>query len=189
MTDSQKKIVAVLSSLFLVCACCGGPILWSSAAFTSSIITGTTEMKQITNEIATYTLPTGYSESFAFNFTGNKVITIVDDMQVPSIFIFMAKVPPTPGVDQSQLESQMNLIVAQFNVQPVVFTQERTETRIINQQKTNIIYSSGQDSNGTRQQQVRLFFKSSKGLVFMMAYGPEDKWDQASIEQLLDSLK
>lgn len=189
MTDSQKKIVALVSTLFLVCACCGGPIFWSGVAFTSSISTNPAEMQQITNAVASYTLPEGYTEIFVANFTGNKVITIVDNEQGPNIIIWMMLMPPLPEGDIDQFENQMHALMKQFNLQSVNFQQENIEVRTVNQRKTKIIHSTGPDSNGTRQRQMRLFFKSSQGTVFMMAQGPEDKWDQASIEQLLDSIK
>ena len=189
MTERRKKVIAILSTIFLICACCGGFTFWSGVSIRSAIITDPDKIKTVGQDIATYTIPDGYQEFLAFQFLGNKSIAIVNDDTPPEILILLMQVPTGQGIDDAQFETQMRSIMEQFNFQPIDFQFEKTETREINGRETDITYNSGEDDTGQPFRQMSLFFRTEKGKAFILAQGPEADWDQTEINQLLDSIQ
>ncbi|MEM7028172.1 MAG: hypothetical protein AAF629_01170 [Chloroflexota bacterium] len=189
MTERRKKVIALLSTVFLVCTCCGGFTLWTGTFIRSAVITDAERVQTVGQEIAAYAVPDGYQEFIGFQFLGNKSVAIVNDGEPPEVIILLMQVPTGQGIDDAQFETQMRTVMEQFNFQPIDFKLDETETRQIAGRDVEVTYNSGSDNAGLAFRQMSLFFSTRKGKAFILAQGPESAWDQTKINQLLDSIE
>jgi len=188
MTENRKKAIAILGSLFILCTCCGGLTFWVGSLFSQAVTTDPIKIRHIGQEIADYTLPAGYSEILGIDFMNTKTVTIAAAPAADTL-IFLMQVPEAQGVSEAEVEQQLQTILQRFNIQPVDFTQERVETRMVNDQTVEVAFNQGSDQSGQTFKQMTAFLRSRKGKVFLMAQGSEAGWDQAGLDSLLESLR
>jgi len=189
MTEKQKKIIAILGTLFILCSCCGGGVFWVNSLFRQGLITDPVQVRRLGHEIATYTLPEGYNEWLGFDFLTAKIIAIVDNPASPEMMIFLMHVPVAEGVNPGETEQQLQGMMQHFNVQAIDFSFDRSEPRLINGETVDLSYHTGTDGAGVRYRQVTGLFESERGKVIILAQGPESDWDQGMLDHLLDSIR
>lgn len=189
MTESRKRKVAILGSLFILCSCCSGLIFWTSSLLNQAVMTDPLRVREIAAEIADYTLPDGYSEILGISFMDARSIAIAPDNYPPATMIFLMRIPEAQGISGTEAERQVRTLIRRFSLQPLDFTFERSEPRTVNDQEVDLIFNTGTDGAGVAFRQMTVFFQSSKGKVFMMAQGPEAQWDQEAVDSLLDSIR
>jgi len=190
MSERRKKVLAVLASLLIVCGCCSGLGFWAGTFFDQFLVTDPVELKVMGREIATYILPDSYSEVLGFNFMEVKSVALAKDVQASDTVIFLMQVPPFQGqVSEAQAEQQLRTLVQQLNLQPLDFSQERVENRVINDQEVEVIFNQAADNDGQGFKQMLVFLDSSQGKVFLMAQGSEALWDQEELDNFLNSVR
>lgn len=189
MTEHRKKIIALLGSLFIICSCCGGLTFWLGSLFSRSVVTEPSKVKDIGREIAEYTPPAGYSEILGVNFMNTKTVAMATEDPSSDTIIFLMQVPEAQGVSEAEIEQQLQLMLRRFNVQPIDFTQERIETRLVNDQEVEVTFHRGVDNAGKAFKQMTVFFRGGKGRAFLMAQGSEAGWDQEALDSLLASIQ
>ncbi len=189
MTEYRKKIIAILGGLFVVCSCCGGLVFWLGSLLSQSVVTDPSQVQDIGQEIAEYTPPAGYSEILGVDFMNTKTVAMATEDPSSDTIIFLMQVPEAQGVSEAEIERQLQLMLRRFNVQPIDFTQERVETRLVNDQEVEVTFHRGADNTGKAFKQMTVFFQSDKGRAFLMAQGSEAGWDQEALNSLLASIQ
>lgn len=189
MTEHRKRIIAILGSLFVVCSCCGGLAFWLGSLFSQSVVTDPGRVREIGRQIAKYTPPAGYSEILGVDFMNTKTVAMATEDPSSDTIIFLMHVPEAQGVSEAEIEQQLQLMLRRFNMQPIDFTQERVETRLVNDQEVEVTFHRGVDNTGKAFRQMTVFFRSDGGKAFLMAQGSEAGWDQEALDSLLDSIQ
>ena len=190
MSERRKKVLALVASLFIVCSCCSGLGFWARSFFNQFLVTDPLELKAMALEIAAYTLPEGYSEVLGFNFMQSKSIALARDSLTADTIIFLMQVPPLQGqVSEAEAEQQLRTLLQQLSFQPLDFSRERVEQRVINDQEVEIIFNGATDNAGQRFKQMLVFLTSSQGKIFVMAQGSEALWDQEALDNFLNSIR
>lgn len=189
MTEYRKKIIALLGSLFIICSCCGGLTFWLGSLFSQAVVTDPSKVKDIGRQIAEYTPPAGYSEILGVDFMNTKTVALATEDPSSDTIIFLMQVPEAQGISEVEIEQQLQLMLRRFNVQPIDFTQEQVETRLVNDQEVEVTFNRGVDNTGKAFRQMTVFFPSDKGKAFLMAQGSEAGWDQEALDSLLDSIQ
>jgi len=189
MSEGRKRLLALLGSLFIVCTCCGGFAFWFGSIFSRAVVTEPAEVQKIGAEIVSYTLPDGYSEIVGVDFMQTKTIGVANDDFSSDMIIFLMQVPESPGLSEAETERQLRQMLRRFNMQPLELESDRVETRLINDREAELVYTKGTDPQGQVFKQVSMFFSGRSGKLFLMAQGSEAVWDQAALDQFIDSLR
>lgn len=187
LTSKTKRLLAILSSFFILCICCAGLGVWGGGTASRSIVWDAEEAQTVGQEIVGYTAPPGYTELMGLRIPDSKSVYLVDDPTDPQVLIFITQIPERAGVSEAEVEQQIQTMLQRFAFQTPEMTFERRETRPVNGQAVDLIYRTGADAAGISYRQLTVFFPGNEGQVLLIAQGPEEAWDQIAIEALLDS--
>jgi len=191
MPRKTKVIIAIVSVLFMTCMCCSGFGLWSAWSLSRLFVSEPAEVKELSAEIADYTLPPGYSEIVGMRMLGSAMIAISRDQVDPDdMLIMLMSSPGGADVDQALLEKQLAAgLRQQFSMQGLELTLDKIETRTINGEEVALTYRKGEDTFDTPYRQMSALFNSNKGTVFILVQGTEAGWDQEALDSFLDSIR
>ena len=192
MSRNTKIILAVVGGLIGVC-CLGLLVvaLVAPAALSSIIgdaISSSPEAAAATGqEIATYTLPAGYQEEAALNFLSTKMVIISNDSN--DMGLVLMQFPSSYGSEE-QMREQIQQSWGQQTGQSganMELIEERPIT--IRDQSTTLAIFEGTDNNGNTVRQAFTSFTGNDGVVMFMAAGDTDSFDQAAVDQFLESIR
>ncbi len=191
MDRSRIKIaIAIALVLLMACVCCGGVALMGMWSIDRAMVTDPTEAAQLGSEIASYTLPVGYSEMFGMRLMGMDMLAIAPNPPEPDgMVIFLIKVPADGDIDQKTLQKQIEGALQQQSAfQSLKLTLDDVETRTVNGQEVTLTYRKGENGVGTPYRQVSALFNVQNGRVLLLAQGSTAEWDQQALDVLLDSI-
>lgn len=189
MTETRKKAVAVIGSIFMLCACCGGFGFYGWSLLNEVLVINPEDVREIGQQIAEYDLPEGYQEYMAFDATNARIVAMADGDVTSERLIFLIQVPDIDGVSEADLETQLQTYLNRFGGQPIDFTFDRTESREINGQMTDVTYNKGENSAGDLYRQMLVFVQSNRGKALIIAQSQADDWDQAMLDRFLSSIR
>ena len=188
MTETQKKLAAVLGTLFMLCACCGGFGFYGWSLLQQVMVTDPEQVREIGKQIADYERPEGYQEFMAFDAANARIIAMADGDVTSERLIFLIQVPDIEGVSEAEMEAQLRTYLNRFGGQPVSFAFDRTEKRTINDKEVDVTYNTGKNRSGDIFQQMLVFVENDRGKALIIAQGREADWDQATLDHFLNSI-
>lgn len=188
MSRTTKIVLAVLAGLLLICGggACGAFFLAGVAA-RKAVITDRVKVKAVAQGIADYSLPTGYSEAFAFNALGVSMAAFLHD---GGNVIMLMQTPASQAMDQAQMELQMTQVVErQLGRRNMTMKVVDRKAATIRGQEVTLLVSEGTDSSGARLMSMTGAFPGKGGQAVLMVMGPSATWDEAAIDSFVESLR
>jgi hypothetical protein len=195
MSRNAKLIIGIIGSFVVLCLCAGvlaffvfrsaTPLLEQAVSMTEDAA----EVAAIASGIVDYSLPAGYQEAFGMSFFNFDIVAFSSSASRRHMIMLM-QMPPGAGLDQADMERQMEQSLQQqmgrrnYRVQVV---DEITTT--IRDQPVTLTVSEGTDDEGTAIRQVAGVFEGKNGVVLLMIMGPQQGWDQAGIDAFIASLR
>lgn len=186
-----KLTIAGLAVTFITCVCCGALLMMGFWSINRAMVTEPEKLDSLSADIASYTLPEGYAEVFGMNLMGMEMVAIAkDNLEPDATLMMMLKIPANDAVDPAILQKEVESALQQQTFfQQLKLTLDDVETRTINGQEVTLTYRKGEDPSGTPYRQVSTLFETEKGRVLFLAQGSAEKWDQAAIDALFDSIR
>lgn len=190
LSRQKKVIIAILTSLFIVCACSSGLVVSLVGSFQGSVITDLEEVHRFGQSIATYTVPSNYREMVGLSLMGAKAVIITHQTNFTNTMLIVLTSVPESSLQQDILQEQLQLSVQYQNQwQGLDLEFERTESRVINGQEAELTYYRGTNALDQAHQQLTGLFERQQGHIFFLAQGPETAWNQEALDMILDSIQ
>lgn len=194
MNRTTKIILGIVGGVVVLCCGIGALGFFLAPSFledfaTESFADTPQEAAAVGQEIIDYELPSNFQEDAGMELLGIKMVMITSSDMAISIMEF----PAAMKGNEAQMESQMQ---QQFSTQggsnnsTVSFEAVGTQDVEIGGETRTLTIMEGSDENGDTQRMIQGFFESkSGGPSMLMIMGPADSWDDAGIQQFLDSLR
>ena len=146
------------------------------------------DAKRIGAEIAEYTLPAGYTESFGMNMLVYKLVGITPENFNGDGMMFMLMGTNSAGASQAEMERQMQQAFQQQ------YGKAGSRMEVMGQERVNIRGQSvtltiAENDASPRLRQAIGTFEGKNGLVIVMAMGAADTWDNALLREFLESIR
>ncbi len=190
LSRQKKVIIAILTSLFIVCACSSGLVVLLVGSFQRSVITDLEEVHRFGQSIAVYTVPPNYQEMVGLSLMGAKAVIITHQTNFTNTMLIVLTSVPESSLQQDTLQEQLQLSVQYQNQwQGLDLEFERTESRVINGQAAELTYYRGTNTLDQAYQQLTGLFERQQGDIFFLAQGPETAWNQEALDMILESIQ
>jgi hypothetical protein len=191
LSPRQKAILATLLNLATLLICCSGTILWAGGEISRAVTTDAAQAREIGLEIALYTPPPGYGEIFGLEMLGTQVVVLApQELSVNGMIITLMKIPPAQGMDEAELQQQLQESVQrQMNWQNLDFQFAGLETHRVNGQPVELTIRTAENANGQAFRQVSGLLESQRGSVFLLAQSETSVWDQNALDTLLETVR
>lgn len=188
MSRNSKIALIVVGSLVVVClgVCAIGYLLLPR--FAESIVSTTPGgAGGVGDEIADYTVPTGYTEQMGMNLLIYQMVVLAPESRADDSMLFMLMGTRTPGVSRAQMEQQMR---QSFQQQ---FNRSGGGMRVVGEEHFTIrgedtVFTIAESENSPRMRQAIGTFQGKNGLVVVMIMGDATGWDDALMREFLGSI-
>lgn len=176
---SLPTLAAILAVLLLLSGCKG-----------LSYKTSAKEIHSISDQIAGFTLPQGYTEEFALTLMDYQLVSLKEDQA--STHIYLVQAPKDADIDMSDLQKQIDTIEndrSQKANQPLreVHTVE-TRTVMLRGLEVPLIVGEGLNSQDQPYREVAAVFEGRNGVALVNLSAPVDQWDWEMVDTFLASL-
>jgi len=189
MSRKTLMIIFIILAVLCICSIIVGAVLITQAGklVSQTISTDPAGIRSSADSITTYTLPSGYKETFGMSLFGVTMVgfSSADEQQMIMLF----QTPDTGDVDQAQLEEQMRQLSEQQTGQQYNLVKVDEVPVIIRGKETQMIVYEGTSDQGVAVRQVIAVFDGNGGTAFFMAVGPTSSWDEVAINDFLQSLR
>jgi len=193
-----KIIIWVIAGIIGLCLlfCVGGYFglqMVGKTILKSMASDNPTQVAQTAHQIIDYELPQGFTEQTSMNMLAFKMIIIGRGSYAhskTSQVIMISEMPATGNYDEAQMrqeiQGQMQVAMARADIE---LTLLETKNEMIAGQDVPVYIYKGVESDGSIVKElVTGVFTGKKGKVMIFAFGPENTWDQASIDTFLASI-
>lgn len=195
MSRSAKIIIGVIVVLLGLCMCCclagslTGPMMMGSIMEqVASATEDPQEVAQMAGNIVDYQLPPGYSEQYGMGFMGFDMVVLGTENLTEQAIMLM-QVPEMLGLTPEDMirtmEQSLQSQTGQENVS--MYVVDTIETTIRDQNVT-LTVMEGSDSNGYAIKQVTGVFRGNNGAAMLMIVGPQQSWNQETVDAFISSL-
>ena len=189
MSRNSKIALIIVGALVVMCLgiCATGYFLLPR--LTNNIVSqNPQDAKRIGAEIAEYTLPAGYTESFGMNMLVYKLVGITPENFNGDGMMFMLMGTNSAGASQAEMERQMQQAFQQQ------YGKAGSRMEVMGQERVNIRGQSvtltiAENDASPRLRQAIGTFEGKNGLVIVMAMGAADTWDNALLREFLESIR
>jgi hypothetical protein len=196
MSRNTKIILTIVVILLLLCLCGCGLIFFIfqslGTMLEQSMVTDPAGVANISESIADYELPAGYQEAFGMNLFGFSIVALVKgDLQGDADnLIMLMQIPAYMNMSEADMEQQLRqALERQTNTGDMQLTVVDQTTVTIRDQQVVLTISEGTDNEGEQIRQAMGLFQGKGGPTMLMIIGPTQSWDQAAIDQFLESIR
>ena len=195
MSRTTKIVIGIVGGLLILC-CLGvglAALLLPRAAqsFAENNFTDDPERAaEVGQSIVEYELPSGMQEEGAMGFAGMKMVFIRAGQRDDAMVMLM-QFPSVMQGNEEEMRRQMEQSLSQQSGQQQFNMEVVSEDEVvINDQTTVLTTLEGTDENGTAIRQVTGVFESKAGgSAMLMAISPTAAWEEANIDEFIESLR
>jgi hypothetical protein len=194
----SKKFIFLLFGLLLFTLSCGSVADMISSQVSQVATEDQVEAAKRGQAIATYTLPQGFAERMAMGLMGFDMVFISDqpmgtgDQSAAQTIIILAKLPSGVAADD-QAKNQLREALSQRTGNQSDMQTEQVETRqiTINGQPAELIVEEGQTDKGETYRIMISSFtaRDEKSPAMLLIAGPTAAWNEAAINQFINSMQ
>ena len=194
MSRGTKIAIGIVGGLAVLCICVAVIFFVAAGSVGSMMTQAITEqpdqVAELAQEMVDYTLPAGYSEQFGMSFFGFNLVAFGTGRSSDNQMLVLMQFPQALGLDQAQMERQMQQSLEQQTGQRNTSLEVVEETTtIIRDQTVRLTIREGSDSNGVTMRQMTGTFQGKEGGVLLMIMGRTQDWDQAAVDAFIASLR
>jgi hypothetical protein len=195
MSRTTKIVIGIVGGLLLLC-CLGiglAALLLPRAVqnFAENSITDDPEqVAEVGQSILDYELPPGMQEEGAMGFAGIKMVFITAGPGNDAMVMLM-QFPAIMQANEEEMRRQLEDAMTQQSGQQQFNMEVVSEDEVvINDQNTVLTTLEGTDENGNSIRQITGVFESKAGNPAMiMAISPIAAWEEANIDEFIESLR
>jgi len=148
-----------------------------------------TQVAAVRSKIASYNLPSGYSEQMALDLGMYRILALVPSNPSKPMIMLMGY-NQSLGANQQQMQDQLQQTFEQQTGTPgMTWTTVDEHKATIRGQEVNVVVREGTTSSGISMRQMVTAFEGENGTVLIMAQGDASGWDQALLDTFLASIK
>jgi hypothetical protein len=192
MSRSTRIILAVIAiGLFLCCVAGLGAALLGTRLVGRAVITDPDRVATVSSQIADFQIPPGYEEMFASNMAGMKMVAIGPaDPQADLMVIMLLQLPAPTGINQEELERQMERALAQQTGMGSADLDVTGEEQVtIRGETIPLTVRDGTTQDGQALHQISGLFPGQGGPTLLMVTGLMDDWDQSAVDRFIASIR
>jgi hypothetical protein len=187
------RTALILLAIALFCCCVTGlGVTWLGTRLAGhAFITNPARVKAVGSQIADYDVPSGYTEMFAMDMMGVKLVAI-GPSSVPADFmmVMLMEFPPGMGVSQGEMERQVEQALArQTGLANADMTSVGQEETTIRGEPVTLTVREGVTDRGETLRQVTGLFEGKGGPAILMISGDVAAWDQAVVDDFIASIR
>ena len=159
----------------------------------NAIVENPAEAGVIADEIADFTLPSGYSANMAMGFAGIRMVVIgpenFDNSQ--GMFIMLMEYPSAFAGNPEDMKRQMeDSLAQQSGIRARNMSEAYIEEVVINGEKVDLAVTEGTDENGNSLRQIIGVFESKSGSpAMLMMMGDPNSWDTEAYNSFIQSMQ
>ena len=186
----RVSLVIVAAALFLCCVA-GLGLTWLGTRLAGRVfITNPQRVQAVGRQIADYELPAGYTEMFAMNVMGLKMVAIGPSASPDLTMIMLMQLPAGIQVSREEMERQIEQALArQTGLDSAEMTSAGEEQAVIKGEPVTLTVREGATQRGERLRQVSGLFEGKGGPAMLMITGEVDAWDQAVVDRFIASIR
>lgn len=195
MSRNTKIILAIIVILILLCLCGCGVVFFMfrsiGTMLEQSVVTDPASVASISETIADYEVPAGYQEAFGMNLFGFSIVALGtgEGEGQPDNLIMLMQIPSYMNMSEADLEQQLHQALEGQTNQDVQLSVIDEMITTIRDQEVVLTISEGADSDGQQIRQLMGLFQGKGGPTMLMIIGPTQGWDQATIDQFIQSIR
>lgn len=187
------RTALILLAIALFCCCVTGlGVTWLGTRLAGhAFITNPARVQAVGSQIADYDVPSGYTEMFAMDMMGVKLVAI-GPSSVPADFmmVMLMEFPPGMGVSQGEMERQVEQALArQTGLANADMTSVGQEETTIRGEPVTLTVREGVTDRGETLRQVTGLFEGKGGPAILMISGDVAAWDQAVVDDFIASIR
>jgi hypothetical protein len=194
MSRNMKIVLGVIGVIVALCCLLGVVAAFLVPRFATqfaeqAFVDDPEHAAEVGRSIIDYELPPGYREEGAVNVAGTRMVFITSASR--NAVIMLMQFPAALRADEAEMERQMRQsLEQQSGRQGLNLSTVGTEEIVINDRAVTLTTREGTDQNGAAVRQVTGAFEAKNGAIAMlMMMGPIDGWNEAEIDQFIDSLR
>lgn len=195
MSRTTKIVIGIVGGLLLLC-CLGiglAALLLPRAVqnFAENSITDDPEqVAEVGQSILDYELPPGMQEEGAMGFAGIKMVFITAGSDNDAMVMLM-QFPAIMRANEEEMRRQLEDAMTQQSGQQQFNMEVVSEDEVvINDQNSVLTTLEGTDENGNSIRQITGVFESKAGdPAMLMAISPITAWEEANIDEFIESLR
>lgn len=192
MSKNTKIILGIGIGLLVMCVCGAlatfGALSWFGIAIGQQFEPNPEKVAQIASKIADFKLPPGYTTEYGIEVADFALASYSpgDDHS----HIMFIQMPPDSKVDQVTLERQMTQVTQpRSRNRPSNLTAVGTTQATVRGQAVKFAISEGTNSEGQAYRQMRGMFQGKGGLALLMVEEPTSRWNQATVDAFIASIR
>jgi hypothetical protein len=195
MSRTTKIVIGIIGGLAVLCCISVALVVFLLPRFATDFVENNVtdnpeEAAEVGRSIVDYELPEGLHEEAAMNFLGTKMVFIAGGERQGSAVMLM-QFPAAVQAGEVEMRRQMEEALSQQRGQQQFDMEIVSEEEVvINDQTTTLTTFEGTDENGNPYRQVTGIFDSKDGgTAMLMALSPISSWEEANIDEFIDSLE
>ncbi len=195
--NKNRNLWIAFGVVIVLCLCLGvvGFLLLGrlGSSMAESVKTDPGDAAQVGAKIAEYTLPAGYSHQMGMSILGYDFVIIgSQDGIADGMMIMLAQFSQSymQGSDPQTFQEQMQRsLEQQSGRRGLEMKVVETRTMTIRGQQVEVLILEGTDDSGTSMRQLITNFSTDTGLAIVMIQSLTEEWDQAAVDQFLNSIR
>lgn len=194
MSRNTKIVLGVIGVIVAACCLLGviGAFLvprFAAQFAEQAFVEDPAQAAEVGRSIIDYELPPGYREEGAMNVAGTRMVFIASNSRNTAIMLM--QFPAALSANPAEMERQMRQsLEQQSGRQGLELSTVGTEEVVINDRTVTLTTREGTDQNGSALRQVTGSFEAKNGAIaMMMIMGPIEGWNEAEIDQFIESLR
>jgi hypothetical protein len=185
-------ILGILAGLVLICVCAGvGAFLMfrsTGQILANSFETDPAKVGEVSAEIADYTLPAGFSQSYATSLVDFSMVAHTGEDGNSHIYFF--QMPAGVKLDQAEIERQMRQTIQnEKGYQRVKMQVVDRQAATIRGQDVELVVSEGINHTGDAYREVSGLFQGKGGQALVVVSHPVESWDWETVNDFIASIQ
>jgi hypothetical protein len=159
----------------------------------NAIVENPAEASAIADEIADFTLPSGYSAEMAMGFAGIRMVVIGPENfgKSQGMIIMLMEYPAAFAGNPEDMKQQMeDSLAQQSGIRARNMSEVYIEEVVINGEKVELAVTEGTDDTGNDIRQIIGLFESKSGApAMLMMMGDPNSWDTEAYNSFIQSMQ
>ena len=146
------------------------------------------QVRKVADQIASYTLPQGYTEKFGVDVLGYQIVGL--EGQTPNCHIYLLQVTEETNLDIEKLREQASSMdTSRKNDRPREVRVVETRTATIRGQEVQVAVGEGINSEDQPYREVTALFEGRSGPTLVSISSPVDQWNWEQVNSFLASIQ
>lgn len=192
MSKQTKIIIGVVAGVLVLCiAICLISGLWVNALgknITGQAAPNPEKAAQSASEIADFTPMNGFQPVSSLSILGYNMVIYSGGDQSPDVMILM-QMPGNMEINDSTIQQMQKSMEQQSGRQMNNIKTIESRDLTIREKPARMIIQEGENENGATVRQMMLAFQGKGGIAMLMYASDASAWDQAAVDQMVESVR